>query len=81
MIIALLRYKITGAYQIDTGRLGPTELRVIIALILLSETVITGTIGYFGMAICALLLIINITDTLKLLKDGDARDKADKGSR
>lgn len=79
MIIALLRYKITGAYQIDSGNLGPTELRVIISLILLAESLIPGTIGYFALAITALLLIINIVDTQKVLKLGDNRDKAEKG--
>lgn len=78
MIIALLRYKITGNYRIDTGHLGPTELRVIISLILLAESLIPGIIGYFAMAISALLLIINTVDTQKLLKEGDARDKADR---
>lgn len=77
MIIALLRYKITGNYRIDTGHLGPTELRVIISLILLAESLIPGIIGYFAMAISALLLIINTVDTQKLLKEGDARDKAE----
>jgi len=79
MIIALLRYKITGDYRIDTGHLGPTELRVIISLILLAESLIPDIIGYFAIAISALLLIINTIDTQKLLKEGDARDKADRG--
>jgi len=78
MIIALLRYKITGAYQIDSGHLGPTELRVIISLILIAESFIPGIIDYFAVAMSALLLIINIVDTQKVLKDGDTRDKADK---
>lgn len=78
MIIALLRYKITGAYQIDSGHLGPTELRVIISLILLAESHTPGIISYFAVAMSALLLIINIVDTQKVLKDGDTRDKADK---
>ncbi|SDD83684.1 CDP-alcohol phosphatidyltransferase family protein [Pedobacter soli] len=77
MIIALLRYKITGNYRIDTGHLGPTELRVIISLILLAESLIPGIIGYFAIAICALLLIINTVDTQKLLKEGDARDNTE----
>lgn len=75
MIMSQIRYKITGCYQIDSGYLGPTELRVIIALILITETLFAGSITYFAIAISILLLVINITDTLKLLKAGDAKDR------
>jgi phosphatidylglycerophosphate synthase len=78
MIISQLRYKITGLYQIDSGRLGPTELRVIISIILIAETFIEGSITYFAVAVVALLLTINIIDTFKLLKAGDAKDREEK---
>jgi len=78
MIISQLRYKITGHYQIDSGRLGPTELRVIISIILIAETFIEGSITYFAVAVVALLLTINIIDTFKLLKAGDAKDREEK---
>lgn len=32
MMMALLRYKITNSYTIDSGLLGPTEVRIIISL-------------------------------------------------
>jgi len=78
MIISQLRYKITGFYQIDSGYLGPTELRVIISFILIIETLIAGSITYFAIAVTLLLLVINIIDTLKLLKAGDAKDREEK---
>jgi hypothetical protein len=78
MIISQLRYKITGFYQIDSGRLGPTELRVIISLILIIETLIVGSITYFAVVVTISLLAINIIDTLKLLKAGDAKDREEK---
>lgn len=78
MIISQLRYKITGFYQIDSGHLGPTELRVIISLILIAETLFTGAITYFAIAMVSLLLVINIIDTFKLLKAGDAKDEEEK---
>ncbi|WP_406826432.1 CDP-alcohol phosphatidyltransferase [Pedobacter sp. KACC 23697] len=78
MIISQLRYKITGFYQIDSGHLGPTELRVIISIILITETFIIGSITYFAIATILLLLIINSIDTLKLLKAGDAKDREEK---
>lgn len=37
MIIALLRFKITGRYSIDSGIMGPTEVRIIIGLIMIAE--------------------------------------------
>ncbi|WP_316848066.1 CDP-alcohol phosphatidyltransferase family protein [Pedobacter psychrodurus] len=80
MIISQLRYKITGFYQIDAGYLGPTELRVIISLVLIAETLLIGSITYFAIAMVALLLVINIIDTFKLLKAGDAKDREEKAS-
>ncbi|WP_293785781.1 CDP-alcohol phosphatidyltransferase family protein [uncultured Pedobacter sp.] len=78
MIISQIRYKITGCYQIDSGYVGPTELRVIIALTLITETLFAGSIAYFAVTVTALLLVINVIDTVKLLKAGDARDREEK---
>jgi phosphatidylglycerophosphate synthase len=78
MIISQLRYKITGFYQIDSGYLGPTELRVIISIVLITETLFAGSITYFAIAMVALLLVINIIDTFKLLEAGDAKDREEK---
>lgn len=78
MIISQLRYKITNAYSIDFGLVGPTEVRVIIMLMLLIEIWFIGAINIFALAICLILLVINISDTRKLLKLGDARDLLEK---
>lgn len=78
MLIALLRYKITDQYQIDSGLLGPTELRVLIALILISETIFAGSIAYLAIFASLVLFILNFADTLKLLKQGDERDKQER---
>lgn len=80
MIISLLRYKIMGNYKIDSGNLGPTELRVIISLILVLEVFIEGSISYLAIAITILLFIINSIDSVKLLKAGDLRDREEKRS-
>lgn len=74
IIIALLRYKITGNYQIDSGLLGPTELRVIIAVILILEIIFNGAINYSAIAIIITLLFVNVIDTWKLLETGNKRD-------
>lgn len=78
MIISLLRYKITDAYKIDSGKLGPTELRIIIGLILIIEILIAGSIGYLAALVTIFLLIINILDSFKLLRMGDSRDRKEK---
>ncbi len=79
MITALLRYKITGKYIIDSGVFGPTEVRVIISVILLVEVLFTDAILYAGVFACVLLFAINIIETLKLLHQADELDKSEKG--
>ena len=75
MMMALLRYKITNQYIIDSGILGPTEVRVIISIALALEVIFPGTIIYSGLTACITLLIFNIKDFLQLLKMADLRDK------
>lgn len=78
MITALMRYKITGSYSIDSGILGPTEVRIIIAIILILEVLFTGSIIYLVMIICIALLVANITDSYNLIKMADKRDNDEK---
>jgi hypothetical protein len=78
MIISQLRYKITDIYSIDSGLVGPTEVRVILAIILIIEVIQPHLIEYFASGMCITLFIINILDTRKLLKLGDIRDNAER---
>lgn len=75
IIISQLRYKITNEYSIDSGFVGPTELRFIIAFILIIEVLFPGSVTYLAGLITFILLIINIIDSVKLLKLGDLKDK------
>lgn len=75
IIISQLRYKITNEYSIDSGFVGPTELRFIIALILIIEVLFRGSIAYLAGLISIILFVINTIDSLKLLKLGDLKDK------
>lgn len=75
IIISQLRYKITDEYSIDSGFVGPTELRFIIALILIIEVLFQGSITYLAGLISVILFVINTIDSLKLLKLGDLKDK------
>lgn len=78
MITTLLRYKVTDKYAIDSGLLGPTEVRVLICLILIAEIIFKGSIIYSGAIACLTLLIVNITDFQGLLKLANIRDIAEK---
>ena len=80
ILTAQLRYKITGKYSIDSGLLGPTEVRIIISLILVSEVLLDGSIIYLSGIACVVLFITNILDTRKLLNAADIRDKEEKQS-
>jgi hypothetical protein len=63
IIIALMRYKITGNYSIDSGIFGPTEVRIIISAILVGEVLIPDSIIYSVAMICIVLLVSDIIDT------------------
>jgi phosphatidylglycerophosphate synthase len=75
MIIALMRYKITGKYSIDSGILGPTEARIIISSLMVLEVLVKGSIKYSALFVVILVLVRNIIDTGKLLKISDDMDK------
>jgi phosphatidylglycerophosphate synthase len=75
MIIKLMGYKITGQYSIDSGKLGPTEVRIIISAVMIAEVLFRGSIDYSAMAVCLILFIVNVVDTHRLLKIADGMDK------
>jgi len=81
MIISQLRYKITDIYSIDSGIVGPTEIRIILAMIFIIEVIFGHLFEYFAGAICITLFIINILDTRKLLKLGDIRDNMEREAK
>ena len=74
IIIALMRYKITGKYSIDAGKVGPTEVRIIIASVMVLEVFLPGSLKYSALVICSVLFIVNIMDTTNLLKVADEKD-------
>ncbi len=78
IITALLRYKITGKYAIDAGKLGPTEVRVILMLVLIAEVLFKGTLSTLAALACLALLIVNLLDFRKLLRQANERDRQDK---
>lgn len=81
MLIAIVRYKITDVYTIDSGVLGPTEVRVILSSLIMIEFFYQDTLQYFIGAVCVILLIFNIVDTRALLKLGDIRDAQEREAK
>jgi phosphatidylglycerophosphate synthase len=78
MIIALIRYRITGKYSIDSGILGPTEVRIIISAIMIMEVFLPGSLVYSAGLVVAVLLLVNIIDTIKLLRVAEEIDRKEK---
>ena len=78
MVIALLRYKITNQYSIDSGFLGPTEVRIAICIALIIEVLFNVLFLYFAILSTLILFIANIKDILKIIKLADLRDKEEK---
>lgn len=78
MILSLLRYKITDRYDIDSFRMGPTELRIVLAIVLLLEIFLPGTLLLFGIASSAGLIAMNLLETSRLLRQADRRDAEEK---
>jgi hypothetical protein len=61
--------------------LGPTEVRVVVSLILLAEIFIRDSIIYTGALACVVLLVVNVIGTVELLILADKRDKDEKESK
>jgi len=78
IIMAMLRYRITGKYSIDNGFLGPTEVRIALGLILMTELLFRGSIIYAGALACLALFVFNVVEFFRLLKLADARDSSER---
>jgi len=74
MIVSLMRYKIANVYVIDAGMMGPTELRIIISLFMIAEIYLPGILQIFGLVGSGILMLINLIDSVKVMKLGDIRD-------
>lgn len=78
IIIALLRYKITGNYSIDAGILGPTEVRVLISIFMILEVIFNGSFLYLAAIAVIILFVSNIWEFKKLSKMADQRDREER---
>ena len=78
MLTTTVKYKITGKYSIDSGIFGPTEVRIILSLILILEVLFHNSIQYISLITTLLLLVSNLINTTKLLKIADECDLKEK---
>ena len=76
MITTLLKYKVTDKYTIDSGMFGPTEVRIIVSAILVAEVLFKNSIIYSAVIVCAILFLVNILNTVRLLRLANDLDKA-----
>jgi len=81
IMTTLIRYKITGRYSIDSGLFGPTEVRVLISLIMIIELIWRGSITWFAAVACLALFIFNIRDSRILLKLALAKDEEERSKQ
>ncbi|MDR1516586.1 MAG: CDP-alcohol phosphatidyltransferase [Dysgonamonadaceae bacterium] len=81
MITAQLRYKVGGQYSIDSGIFGPTEVRILLATIIIAEVIFPGAMKYLAAAACVFLLISNLVEARKLLQMADVRDAEDRKAK
>lgn len=81
MIIALLKYKITDIYAIDSGSLGPTEFRLAICAALTGEAFFPGHIHYFAIIVNLVVVTVCLIDFYKVVQLGDKRDKEEAAKR
>jgi phosphatidylglycerophosphate synthase len=77
MLIAATRYKITGQYRIDSGKFGPTEMRLVIAAILLVEIALPQSVIFCSSLATFCLLLSDLSEFKKLLNTANQRDHAE----
>ncbi|MGC9341076.1 MAG: CDP-alcohol phosphatidyltransferase [Bacteroidales bacterium] len=78
MILALIRYRLTGKYSIDSGFMGPTEVRIVISIIMIAEVLLPGSLIYSAAMVVIVLFMVNIIDTIKLLRIAEEIDKKER---
>jgi len=81
IILALIRYKITGKYSIDSGKVGPTEVRVAVGACMVAEVFMPDSLIYSAGFLVIAIFIVNIRDTHKLLRVADEIDKKEAQSK
>lgn len=75
MILTMLKFKLTNQYQVDSGLLGPTELRLAICMVMFGEVIFPGTLLVFAGVVNVVVLIVTFVEFRTVLKAGNELDK------
>jgi hypothetical protein len=78
MLLALLKYRVTDKYAVDTGLFGPTEFRISLCLVLVAELIFPGALLVAASVVIVILSVVCTVNFKRVLDLGDARDKAEK---
>jgi len=81
MILSLIQYKINNKYVIDKASMGPTELRIIISIILLIEIFVPYTLITFAAFASLAMLFLNLKESFHIMKEGDFRDDIERDAK
>lgn len=81
MLIAVLSYKITDEYRIDSGKVGPTEVRLLMSAMLIAETAWPGALALVGLLATLALAVVDGIEIRKLLALADLRDLLERNTK
>jgi phosphatidylglycerophosphate synthase len=81
MLIAATRYKIAGHHRIDSGKFGPTEMRLAIIAILLIEIILPQSVMVSGSLAALFMLVSDAIEFRQLLQTADQRDRTEEAER
>ncbi|MDZ7269164.1 MAG: CDP-alcohol phosphatidyltransferase [candidate division KSB1 bacterium] len=78
MLIAVVHYTITKVYRIDSGKIGPTEVRLLLACAALAEIFLPGSLLLLTSLATLALLVVDGLELAHLLSAADQRDRAER---
>lgn len=78
MLLALMHYKITQEYSIDSGKLGPTEARLVMATAFVAEFFVPSSLLWLSLLGLLMLSAVNAFELRQVLQLADARDRAER---
>lgn len=79
MLLTILKFKLIDKYEVDSGIVGPTELRIGICAVLFIGIFYPQIITAFALVVIGVVMIVNLVEFRKVLRYGDARDKSEQG--
>jgi hypothetical protein len=81
MLLAVIKFKLSGNYTIDNGLLGPTEFRLAICGVLAMEIIFPGTFFVFASIVNVILVAVCLVDFYKLLQLGNEKDREEREAK